>query len=148
LYPYDEALARTKLAVKSGTLKGILWHQGESDSKPEESEVYEQKLHELIARFRKEFDSPDVPFVAGQMGRFDERPWDEDRKRVDAAHQALPKRVANTAFTSSDGLDHHGDKVHFDTPSYREFGHRYYKSYLSITDPQIENQPPSTAIAK
>jgi hypothetical protein len=32
--PYDEALRRTALAQKRGVLKGILWHQGESDSKP------------------------------------------------------------------------------------------------------------------
>ena len=80
-HPYDDAIARTKLAMKSGVLKGILWHQGESDSKPRASEVYEQELHHLIARFRQVFDAPDLPFVAGQMGKFADRPWDEDRRR-------------------------------------------------------------------
>ena len=31
-YPYDDALKRTKTAMQTGTLKGVLWHQGESDS--------------------------------------------------------------------------------------------------------------------
>jgi len=33
-FPYDEALSRTKLALKDGTLDGILWHQGEADCSP------------------------------------------------------------------------------------------------------------------
>ena len=33
-YPYDDAIRRAKAAMKSGKLKGILWHQGESDCKP------------------------------------------------------------------------------------------------------------------
>ena len=118
--------------MKSGELKGILWHQGESDSKPRASEVYEQELHHLIARFRQEFDAPDLPFVAGQMGKFADSPWDEDRRRVDAAHRALPQTVAHTAFASSDGLAHRGDKVHFDAASYRRLGHRYYQCLQSI----------------
>ena len=52
-HPYDLALSRMKHVMTSGTLKGILWHQGESDSKPKASEVYEQKLHELIDRCAK-----------------------------------------------------------------------------------------------
>lgn len=54
-HPYDEAMPRARLALESGTLRGILWHQGESDSKAELADVYEQKLHALIARFRKRF---------------------------------------------------------------------------------------------
>lgn len=33
-YPYDDAAARIKVAMKSGTINGMVWHQGESDSKP------------------------------------------------------------------------------------------------------------------
>lgn len=35
IYAYDEMLARVKEAQKRGTIKGIIWHQGESDSSPE-----------------------------------------------------------------------------------------------------------------
>ena len=31
--PYDDALRRSRLAMGQGVLRGILWHQGESDSK-------------------------------------------------------------------------------------------------------------------
>ena len=69
-HPWDDTVKRAGLALKSGVLKGILWHQGESDSSPKLAETYEVKLHQLIAGFRKEFNAPDVPFIAGQMGQF------------------------------------------------------------------------------
>ena len=130
--PYDDAMKRAKLALRSGTLKGILWHQGESDSKAELADIYEAKLHALIARVRKELDAADVPFIAGQMGQFKERPWSAERRKVDQAHRDLPNKVNRTAFVSSDGLSHKGDKVHFDSKSYRELGHRYYRAFRSL----------------
>ena len=145
-HPYDDALSRTLLALKSGALKGILWHQGESDSKEGAAEVYEQKLHELIARLRKDLQAPQVPFIAGQLGQFEERPWDDHRRRVDAAHQALAAKVPRTGFVSSDGLKHRGDIVHFDSQSYRELGHRYYKSFVSVTRAAIENGSKRSAV--
>jgi hypothetical protein len=132
-HPWDDAVRRAKLALESGTLKGILWHQGEGDSKPGEAEKYAARLHDLIARFRKTLEAPDVPFIAGQMGQFEERPWDESKKLVDAAHQTLPEKVPNTAFVSSEGLSHKGDEVHFDAASYREFGRRYARAHQNLT---------------
>lgn len=132
-HPYDDAIKRAKIAMESGTLKGILWHQGESDSKEQLAEVYEQKLHELIARFRAEFKSPEVPFIAGQMGQFSERPWSEEKRKVDLAHRTLPKKVGKTAFVRSDELGHKGDKVHFDSAAYRELGRRYAEAYWTLS---------------
>ena len=136
-HPYDDMLVRAREAMKAGTLKGILWHQGESDSKAEQASVYEQKLHALIQRLRSDLsegrDSADpVPFIAGQMGQFAERPWNDARKQVDAVHRNLPTTVPATGFASSDGLTHKGDEVHFDSASARELGHRYYKSWLGL----------------
>lgn len=140
-HPYDDMLPRAKSALKSGTLKGILWHQGESDAKEALAAVYKEKLHALIARVRKELAAGDVPFIAGQMGQFKERPWNDSKKRVDAAHQSLPDDVKNTAFVKSDGLKHKGDQVHFDAASYRELGHRYFQAYQSIAEKQVKASP-------
>jgi hypothetical protein len=130
-HPWDDMLPRAKAALEVGTLKGILWHQGESDSKEDLAPPYEKRLHELIARFRKELDAPDIPFVAGAMGDWPERPWDEWKKMVDAAHRALPDKVAETAFVTAEGLKHR-DKVHFDRSSYIEFGKRYAEAYRKV----------------
>ncbi len=132
-HPWDDALRRAKLALKAGTLKGILWHQGESDSKAGLAESYEKKLHALIARFRKELPAPNVPFIGGQMGQFAERPWSDAKKLVDRAHRELPKKVAHTGFANSDGLKHKGDKVHFNADSYRELGRRYAAEFRRLS---------------
>lgn len=133
-HPYDDAVRRVKRAQQDGVLKGILWHQGESDSKPELAPVYEEKLHELIARFRRAFSAPKVPFILGQLGRFEDRPWTESRKQVNRVHQTLPEKVPHTAFVSSEGLTHKGDGVHFDSASLREFGKRYARAWQRLTE--------------
>ncbi|HID75410.1 MAG TPA: sialate O-acetylesterase [Planctomycetaceae bacterium] len=131
-HPYDDAIRRARIALKSGTLKAILWHQGESDSQPGKAEVYEAKLHALIARFRRDLNAPQVPFIAGQMGQFPERPWSDAKKLVDRAHRTLPEKVPHTAFVNSDGLTHRGDQVHFNAASYRQLGQRYAEAYQAL----------------
>jgi len=131
-HPWDDMLPRARQALQVGTLKGILWHQGESDSKAELADVYAEKLHALVTRFRTELSATNVPFVVGQMGQFDERPWNEHRKKVDQVHRSLPQNVPNTAFAGSDGLNHKGDEVHFDAASYRKLGHRYFAAFQSL----------------
>ena len=133
-HPWDDAIRRAKVALRAGTLKGILWHQGESDSKPELAPAYEAKLHDLIARLRKELNAPTVPFIAGQMGKFEEAPWGEAKIQVDQVHRNLPVKVPHTAYVSAEGLNHKGDKTHFDADSYRTFGRRYAEAYLKLKE--------------
>ena len=132
-HPWDDAMQRASGALKAGVLKGILWHQGESDSTDQLAPGYEAKLHDLIVRLRKELNAPEVPFIAGQMGKFADSPWNDAKTQVDKVHQDLPNKVKRTAFVSADGLKHRGDKVHFDSESYREFGKRYAEAFLKLT---------------
>lgn len=131
-HPWDDAIVRAKIALRSGTLKGILWHQGESDSNKELAPAYEAKLHNLIERMRAELNAPKVPFIVGQLGKFEGSPWNEFKLKVDQAHRELPQKVPNTAFVSAEGLSDKGDKTHFNSASYREFGKRYAEAYLKL----------------
>ena len=133
-HPWDDMLRRARAALPDGTLKGILWHQGESDCQPELAAQYQVRLDALVRRFRQELRAPAVPFLAGQMGHFPERPWDAAKTRVDAIHRKLPARLPHTAFVSSQGLTHKGDEVHFDAKSYRELGRRYAQSWLKLRE--------------
>lgn len=85
-HPYDDALTRTKRVLQVGTLKGILWHQGESDCKEGLALVYQDKLTALINRFRSEFKINDLPFIIGQLGQFPQSPWNEHKHVVNDAH--------------------------------------------------------------
>ncbi|MCA1964402.1 MAG: sialate O-acetylesterase [Prosthecobacter sp.] len=131
-HPWDDAIRRAKLALKDGTLKGILWHQGESDCKTELASAYEPKLHDLIKRLRTALQAPDVPFIVGQMGKFPSKPWSPGAELVDQAHRSLPKKVAGTAYVGSEGLTDKGDGIHFDAASYRELGRRYAEAWQQL----------------
>jgi hypothetical protein len=134
-HPWDDALRRAQLALSAGTLKGILWHQGESDATREFAEGYAAKLQALIARMRAALGAPSVPFIVGQMGRFEGSPWNDYKIQVDRAHRELPEKLARVAFVSAEGLKDKGDKTHFDTASYRELGRRYADAYLRLVSP-------------
>lgn len=132
-HPWDDMVKRVETALPAGTLKGILWHQGESDSSTGLAENYGPKLHDLVERLRTLVKSPDVPFIAGQMGMFDGVPWNPEKVLVDKATRDLTKEVPHTAFVSAEGLKHKGDKVHFDSAAFRELGKRYAAAYLKMT---------------
>jgi len=131
-HPYDDAIVRAREAMRRGTLRAILWHQGESDSREPASSLYEARLRALIARFRSDLDAPDLPFIIGQLGRFEKGPWNPARERVDAAQRSVAAQVRNVAFVSSEGLIDQGDITHFDAASARELGRRYAKAYLAL----------------
>ena len=131
-YPYDEAIRRARRAMQDGSLKGILWHQGESDSPLMHARLYETRFHALIKRFRRDLGYPDVPFLIGQLGQFPDHPWDEGRRHVNAAHAWTPKTVPHTVVVSSKDLTHKGDGVHFDAASLRAFGRRYAEAYVAL----------------
>ncbi|MEO1527921.1 MAG: sialate O-acetylesterase [Planctomycetota bacterium] len=144
-HPYDDTLRRIKTALRSGTVKAILWHQGESDSNAKNAPQYEARLDALIARLRDACGDPEIPFIAGQLGRFEGKPWNEFRIQVDAVHRSLPDRVSRTAFVSSEGLTDKGDKTHFDTASYEELGRRYAAAFHKLTSKQNPSQTPTFA---
>jgi hypothetical protein len=131
-HPYDDALARTRLALKSGTLQGILWHQGESDRGAELAERYEAALTELIVRFRRELAAPRVPFVIGQIGQFAGAPWDDGGRRVDLAQRNVAAHVPFATFVLADALTSKPDNLHFDARSLREFGKRYAAAFSEL----------------
>ena len=130
LYPWDDAIRRLGIAMQDGELKAILWHQGESDSKPGLASKYESGLHELIRRFREYAGNSSLPVIIGQLGQF--REWTAGRIMVNAAHENVPKQIPHTQFVSSVGLVHKGDGTHFDAVSARELGRRYADAYMEL----------------
>ncbi|HVW60281.1 MAG TPA: sialate O-acetylesterase [Puia sp.] len=138
--PYDDAILRTKKAMKAGTLTGILWHQGESDSKPAECLVYETKLKALIAAFRKDLGMPALPFVAGQLPDFQIYKQDSaghatvntSAIKVNEAIADVGKSVPDYGYVTADSTRHRGDVVHFDAASARLMGRRYAREMISL----------------
>lgn len=127
---YQQAVESTQAAMKDGTLKGILWHQGEGDSGSEKTATtYAERLAQMVRDLRTELNAGEVPFVAGELGQFLKRESKDGKPSywplVNEQINSLPKLVPHTAVASSKDLKHKGDVVHFDSPSLREFGKRY-----------------------
>lgn len=129
IYAYDEMLARVKEAQKRGTIKGIIWHQGESDSSPEKKVAYAAKLADFFKRLRRDTHTENVPVVVGTLGDF------YVTKNPDAAviNQIIVDYAKGNQLVymaSASGLVHKGDDTHFDTASARELGRRYAEAFL------------------
>lgn len=116
---YDDALRRTKAAMANGELKGILWHQGESDEKDAD---YLVKLKTLVADLREDLEAPELPFVAGQIKGVD---------LINAQIAKLPAELPHTGFASSDGLETM-DRWHFDAASVKLLGERYATAMMKL----------------
>lgn len=139
---FKKAVARAKIAEQDGQIVGILWHQGESDSKTKElADAYETNLTAVVEGFRKELGSQ-VPFVAGGLGEYlsnyrnkqGETSLLHYKEVADATRRVMAK-LPRCAFVSSSGITETiGDNLHFSTPSLREFGRRYYREWKAIAN--------------
>jgi hypothetical protein len=127
---YKNAVARAREAMKSGKLRGILWHQGEADSGKEELVLsYRKRFAAMIKQLREDLGAPDLPVVVGELGEFRDVPLNQ---QINEQLTLIPFTVAHSAFVSSAGLKEKGDKTHFDAASQREFGRRYALAFLSL----------------
>lgn len=129
-HPYDDAIQRTRKALENGQLAGILWHQGESDSRSDKAAVYEQKLTALIRRIRADLHAETVPFLVGTLGDFYVRK-NPTASQINGILTTLPTKLPNVYAVSASGLTHKGDTTHFDAPSARTLGRRYADTYLN-----------------
>ena len=121
---YRNAIDRAKLAMQSGTLAGILWHQGESDSEdPKLVETYAERFALMMVQMRKDLNAENVPVIVGELR------GDVPFNKV---VRALPDKVPRCAWVSSEGLGS-GD-VHFDAEGYRTLGKRYADKYFTTNN--------------
>lgn len=126
-HPYDDAVKRIENAMRCGVVKGMLWHQGESDSNAADAFFYLRKLSELIGRIRTLTAQPDLPVVAGELGQFK-----EVYKTINTQLQKISSEVPHTALATSEGLTDKGDLTHFDGVSADEYGRRYAAQMLYL----------------
>lgn len=123
-HPYDDAMARCRIAGQRGTFKGVLWHQGESDSNAEDGPLYGQRLTELVLRLRQDLEVPDLLFVAGTPADAFIARTAESRFVLEAI-RAAAKADERVFWVSAAGLACKDDQVHFHTEAARRLGHRY-----------------------
>lgn len=126
--PYQRLVDIARLAQQSGVIKGILLHQGESNTgdpawPAKVKTVYENLLRDLGLQ------AADVPLLAGGVV-----PADQQGKcaSMNAVIADLPKTIPTAHFVSSDGCEAVADKLHFSPAGYRELGRRYAEVMLPL----------------
>ncbi len=119
-HPYDDAVLRITEAMKYGKVKGVLWLQGEGDSNEKSASQYLQKLEVLIRRIRTLTGDENLPFIAGELGRY--KP---NYQLINTELHKLPGLVPHTSVVSSEGLTDKGDGTHFDAKSANIYGIRF-----------------------
>ncbi len=121
---YKEAIVRTKKAMQFGVLKGVLWHQGESDAS--KYEAYLPQLVELIKALRSDLNAPNLPFVAGQLSN--DKPG---RSGFNEIIQQLPQHIDHVSVVTTENTSTI-DSTHFDAASQRLLGSRYATEMIKL----------------
>lgn len=132
----DAALVRVDVARKWGEPVAVLWHQGEADVR--HPERYEARLRLLAERLRAELNDPQLPFLFGEIARWNWTRRPEGTAPFNAMLRAV--RLPRTACVGSEGLEPMKDESdpHFSTASQRELGKRYAAQLLRLLEETTE----------
>ena len=132
---FDHAVFMAKLAMRTSTLGGILWHQGESDCTDERVAVYKEKALHMIAELRRQLGAGELPFIFGEISEEITPRWklSDHPRRMNAIFREMANEIPHSALVSAKGLTLKADGIHFDARSQREFGNRYFDAYLQVT---------------
>src|SRR5690606_16809804 len=104
---------KAAIGKQYGTIKGILWHQGENDAiKPETIAVHQQQLKKLFKIFRKEVGNRKLPVFLGELGSFSAN--DENWQKINAQIQKFVANDRHAYLIKTADLNHNGDRIHFD----------------------------------
>lgn len=120
---YSYMLERTRLAMRRGKLKGVLWQHGEGDADElATAELYSERLQQLIQKFRADIGDPALPFYIGKLPEWCNKPL---AKRINEEIEDAARSMSNVFVISTDGLSGRSDSLHFDAEGQRGLGRRY-----------------------
>lgn len=122
---------KAELGMRFGTVKGILWHQGESDAKTKEAPLYQIKLTELFYQFRKIIGNQEATVVIGQLGSYTTNPlWSKINDHIKYYVSTDPY----SGMINTQDLKDKGDKVHFNSEAQRTMGERFANEFIKMQD--------------
>jgi hypothetical protein len=138
--PYGRLIEMAKKAQEDGVIKGIIFHQGETDAGVSEWPSMVKKVYDNIIKDLGLGD--DIPFLAGEVLR---------SGLSSGANQniaKLPPQSKNFYVISSEGFNQalgDGQNVHFTSQEYRDFGKRYAQKMIEVLGDKIEPVPVSSS---
>jgi hypothetical protein len=127
---YNSIVSRARMAQQRGQIRGMIFHQGETDSGQSN---WPTRVKTVVDRLRSDLGIGQVPFVAGELliggcctGH-------------NTYVNQLPTVISNAFVARANGFtavpnDGFGN-LHFDLPSQREFGRRYGQLMIDALQP-------------
>ncbi len=126
--PYAHLIALAKSAQKDGVIKGILLHQGETNTGDRKWPSYVKTIYTHMLTDLS-LDPDAVPLLAGEVVHADQ---EGVCAKMNSIIAKLPEAIPTAHVISSKGCADKSDNVHFNSEGYRELGKRYALKMLSL----------------
>ncbi len=131
--PYGRLIEMAKKAQEDGVIKGIIFHQGETDAGDGNWPSAVKKVYDNII---KDLGlGSDIPFLAGEVLR------SGVSSGANNNIAKLPQQSKNFYVVSSEGFNQalgDGQNVHFTSSEYRDFGKRYAEKMIEVLGDKIK----------
>ena len=125
--PYGRMIEMAKKAQEEGVIKGIIFHQGETDAG---NGQWPSKVKKVYDNIIKDLGlGNDIPFLAGEVLR------SGVSSGANNNIAKLPQQSNNFYVVSSEGFNQalgDGQNVHFTSQEYRDFGKRYAEKMIEV----------------
>ena len=135
--PYQRLVEMAKKAKEDGVIKGIIFHQGETDEGDSE---WPGKVKKVYDRLVKDIGlDENIPFFAGEV------PYEGSSKGTNNNIRKLPSQSKNFYLVSAEGLnDLDMMRIHFSSQGYRDFGKRYAEKVMEVLGDKLNPVATST----
>ena len=142
--PYGRLIEMAKKAQEDGVIKGIIFHQGETDAGDGNWPSAVKKVYDNII---KDLGlGSDIPFLAGEVLR------SGSSSGANNNIAKLPQQSKNFYVISSEGFNQalgDGQNVHFTSQEYRDFGKRYAEKMIEVLGDKLKpaegSEPPASS---
>jgi alpha-L-fucosidase 2 len=126
--PYARLVEMARLAQRDGVIRGILLHQGESNTN---DTAWPAKVKKVYDNLLKDLGlAPgSIPLLAGEVVHADQGGVCASMNRIIAT---LPDLIPTASVIPSDGCTDAPDNLHFNAEGYRMLGARYADRMLAL----------------
>ncbi|WP_294549389.1 sialate O-acetylesterase [uncultured Bacteroides sp.] len=98
--------------LRNYAIRGAIWYQGESDTGPEGSKLYEGHLIDLVNDWRAQWNNKNLPFVIVQLANYQQRsnkPVESGNARVREGQRRATLQLKNAGLATAIDLGESND---------------------------------------
>lgn len=126
---YEQMIQRAMVAMKTGTLRALIWYQGESDTLSVESvREFQQRLETLISNIRSDLQNSDLPVIHVGITAAN-HPFPDCLEQVRQAQLAV--KLPGVYYVDAKGLSLLEDNIHLDLEAQVKLGKMLAEVYTA-----------------